>query len=119
MCGSRRQGESRLGSRFLRGLSLRPSSRVHRLAVEEGTLLARGQQVNLARLRLLLTDRDFNGNGESGNPDSRVASCKLIKAGWSCSDYEMLRALDDDNVASSSHGLTPSELSRLPIHIVR
>lgn len=70
----------------------------HRLAVQEGLALS-GGVTNLARLQLMLTDRDF----------------------FSGEDYEILSRLDEEDEqqgGSNPLGGTQEELDRLPVYTV-
>ena len=90
----------------------------HRLAIEEGIMLSRTQ---VERLQLLLRDGDFTGDGKLVSlPEACLVSVcyESSPSPLLCSDYEMLRALDDD-VVCPSHGLSKTELDLLPIHIYK
>lgn len=83
------------GGRGAPGLQMR-RLRTSRLAMEERLLLSTRGELDLARLQLLLTDRDFNGD-----------------------DYEVLAALDEeDGAAAFLQGLSHQEINRLPLHTV-
>lgn len=82
-----------ISERFRRMLMLS-----NRLPSEEREAYSRGE-IDLARLQLMLTDRDFDGN-----------------------DYELLSRLDEDLQASEQHnrlGATAAELERLPTHVIQ